>query len=83
MLRAQRCALNVLRVDVNSGESRWTDKYGITRLDIEALQRVFRQLDTNGRGKIGPDDLAHAFERLDYQPNPVTGINCAVMKHTP
>ena len=50
----------------------WEDKYGITKLDIEALQRVFKQLDTTGRGKIGPDDLARAFERLDYSPAAVT-----------
>jgi calmodulin len=37
-----------------------------------ALQRVFRQLDSTGRGKLGPDDLALAFERLSYEPPAVT-----------
>ena len=50
----------------------WEEKYGITKLDIEALQRVFRQLDSTSRGKIGPDDLALAFERLDYEPPAIT-----------
>lgn len=41
-------------------------------MDLEALQRVFKQLDTTNRGKIGPDDLARAFQRLEYEPPAVT-----------
>jgi len=40
-------------------------------------QRVFKQLDTRGRGKIGPDDLSRAFKRLDYDPPALTGVSIA------
>lgn len=35
-------------------------------------QRVFKQLDSTNRGKIGPDDLARTFQRLEYEPPAVT-----------
>ena len=40
-------------------------------------QRVFKQQDTTGRGKIGPDDLSRAFKRLDYDPPALTGVSIA------
>ena len=56
----------------DTGPRRWAEKYDITKVDLEALQRVFKQLDSTNRGKIGPDDLARVFQRLEYEPPAVT-----------
>jgi len=52
-------------------ERDWEEVHGLSRTDIEALQRVFNQLK-NKNGLIGPQDLEKRFIRLDYEFQPVT-----------
>ncbi len=47
-------------------ERDWEEVYGLSRTDIEALQRVYNQLK-NKDGLIGPADLERRFIRLDYE----------------